>query len=433
MSNSTVSNGKKFTEDNYCSRNDILNYYNSSNIDSIYKDVLTYRSFYDIDTDLHDESSSFTYKICLYKNLNKICRKIENTLYNSLLKYVLLPNDLQSEYFKKNLVETLSHFAVFSKNNVTENSLYKLVNEESENIPSNMYMLKAFLDAFNYGFTIKEITIDEIEKINAVALGQDVTSYQVNYRQNEINDVINPLFAPKPERIKDYLNELISFLNAQDEIPTILKALTILYVFEYLRPFELANELTASILAKTYLNLTGFGLIGYSLNFESIVFSTTTSFFDNLKLVESSLDLTYALNRFSSFILNSACTNYEIISRLNISKASRDSSQLSSDNSSNENTLQLALPVFPLDDRNETVEARALKLIQMHPYLKKKQAHFYAGHCTIGMHYTIEQFKEVEHSVYETARTSMEELKNRGFYKKELIGKKFVYTPIPID
>ena len=44
----------------------------------------------------------------------------------------------------------------------------------------------------------------------------------------------------------------------------------------------------------------------------------------------------------------------------------------------------------------------------------------------------IEQFKKEEKTVYETARTSMEDLANRGFYRKLQIGKKFVYTPIPL-
>ena len=94
---------------------------------------------------------------------------------------------------------------------------------------------------------------------------------------------------------------------------------------------------------------------------------------------------------------------------------------------------QFALPAFPRKDTLETIEARARQLREVHPQLKKKQAHFYAGHCTIGLHYTIDQFKSEEHTVYETARTSMEDLANRGFYKKEMIGKKFVYTPIPLE
>lgn len=46
--------------------------------------------------------------------------------------------------------------------------------------------------------------------------------------------------------------------------------------------------------------------------------------------------------------------------------------------------------------------------MEIYPYLKKTQAHFYALHCTIGKHYTIAQFKKEEDVAYETARTSMD-------------------------
>ena len=107
------------------------------------------------------------------------------------------------------------------------------------------------------------------------------------------------------------------------------------------------------------------------------------------------------------------------------------------DNTSNdivvkEEPISFALPEFPVSSDQTKVEALTKKLLEVYPQLKKKQAHFYAGHCQIGLHYTIEQFKKAEKTVYETARTSMEDLANRGFYRKEQIGKKFVYTPVPI-
>ena len=37
-----------------------------------------------------------------------------------------------------------------------------------------------------------------------------------------------------------------------------------------------------------------------------------------------------------------------------------------------------------------------------------------------------------ELTVYETARSSMEDLAKKGFYRKELQGKKFIYAPVPM-
>jgi hypothetical protein len=186
----------------------------------------------------------------------------------------------------------------------------------------------------------------------------------------------------------------------------------------------------------------GLGVIGFTLNLESICYASSKSFFERLKLVETSLDLTYALERFLAFIIKDEENINEALKELTIKKQEMVSEPVMSNEttSANPNDIavvdtpsQFALPAFPRKDTLETIEARARQLREVHPQLKKKQAHFYAGHCTIGLHYTIEQFKSEEHTVYETARTSMEDLANRGFYKKEMIGKKFVYTPIPLE
>lgn len=70
------------------------------------------------------------------------------------------------------------------------------------------------------------------------------------------------------------------------------------------------------------------------------------------------------------------------------------------------------------------------QLLESDVFIKKGEAYFYARHCTLGMFYTIEQYKKANRCVYETARTSMEHLVKLGYYSKQQVGKKFVYTPI---
>ena len=69
-------------------------------------------------------------------------------------------------------------------------------------------------------------------------------------------------------------------------------------------------------------------------------------------------------------------------------------------------------------------------LLEMDPMLKKSQAHFYVHHCTQGRYYTIQQFVKFEGCVYETGRTSMDDLAKLGYYRRDQIKNKFVYTPI---
>ncbi len=90
----------------------------------------------------------------------------------------------------------------------------------------------------------------------------------------------------------------------------------------------------------------------------------------------------------------------------------------------------LAIKYVPrgLDER----EAQRLEvhLLELDPSLKKGEAKFYARHCTLGKMYTIQQFKQANRCAYETARTGMEHLVQLGYYRKEQIKNKFVYTPI---
>ena len=72
-------------------------------------------------------------------------------------------------------------------------------------------------------------------------------------------------------------------------------------------------------------------------------------------------------------------------------------------------------------------------MLESDPSLKAHQAHFYVRHNTVGKFYTIQQYKRLEGCVYETARTSMDNLAKKGYYKREQVKNKFVYTPIKRD
>ena len=90
----------------------------------------------------------------------------------------------------------------------------------------------------------------------------------------------------------------------------------------------------------------------------------------------------------------------------------------------------LAVSYIPPELDEKTALRLERHLLELDVRLKKGQAYFYARHCTLGMYYTIDQYKKAVKCVYETARTSMDQLAEFGYYKKEQIGKKFVYTPV---
>ena len=90
----------------------------------------------------------------------------------------------------------------------------------------------------------------------------------------------------------------------------------------------------------------------------------------------------------------------------------------------------LAVQFIPPELDEKTALRLERHLLELDVRLKKGQAYFYARHCTLGMYYTIDQYKKAVKCVYETARTSMDQLAEFGYYEKKQVGKKFVYTPV---
>ncbi len=89
--------------------------------------------------------------------------------------------------------------------------------------------------------------------------------------------------------------------------------------------------------------------------------------------------------------------------------------------------------VAPKNSYEEELLALEEDMLESDPSLKSHQAHFYVRHNTVGKFYTIQQYKRLEGCVYETARTSMDNLAKKGYYKREQVKNKFVYTPIKRD
>lgn len=90
----------------------------------------------------------------------------------------------------------------------------------------------------------------------------------------------------------------------------------------------------------------------------------------------------------------------------------------------------IAISIIPSNLTEEEASKLENRLIEMNPILTRGQAYFYARHCTIGMSYTIAQYKKEVGCAYETARCSMDGLVTLGYYAKKPLKNKYIYTPI---
>lgn len=431
-----IEEGKRFSEDSYASKDEVKAVYNQEDIDSVWDRVLTYRQFFDVNTDLADASSN-RYKICLTKNLLARSYNLQLKLAKLNTEYYSLSNEYQSIFSKNQMKKALVATCKFQNINVSENMVLKIINHEIENVPPSLFTLKAYESAYRYVLSRDHFDMNVAEQINNILLGNE-DHMQPIYRNSNEKDIINPLIPVDYIKLPIYMNDLSSFLTNED-VPLLVRALALLFFMGEHRPFAIANESTAGLCAKAFLYTNNLDITGLSLSLESLPYTISASYFKKMKLSENTLDLTYYIDTTLSFLIYCTGMIEKEIHELKVkqteadaSKVYRQSQPVVEGTPSLADNLSYALPDFPTMASPSQVEALAKKLMEVHPHLKPRQAHFFAGHCQIGLHYTIEQFKKEEKTVYETARSSMEELANRGFYRKEQIGKRFVYTPIPI-
>lgn len=425
-----IEEGRKYTDSVYATKEEIRSLYNNQDIESVWENILSYRQYFDTETELVDSEGSH-YKVCLTKKMTGIAYDLQLRIMAQANRYVLLNDDQQALLGYEELAKALRATANFANINISANTLERFIHNEIENMSTQFFPLKTYMKAYGYAISQDKFSIETIENINRVLSGFE-NDEEVIYRTDTRPDVINPLVAPNISQIKDHMNRLSLFLE-QQEIPLIVKALSMIYFFSYARPFEYANEETAGLAVKCLLKCKGLDLPGFSLPFESLSYTTSQSYFRKQKSTEETLDLTYFVDTTLDFL--SHCSDI-FENELYAHEKKTSESEVEGENINpktfSSESVTFALPVFPVSGNSTEVGAIASKLMLIYPQLKKKQAHFYAGHCQVGLNYTIEQFRKEEKTVYETARTSMEDLANRGFYEKKQIGKKFVYTPVPL-
>lgn len=412
--------GKRYTEEDYLSKDEIEKITNPKDVENIFNAILNYRSYYDVETEVISTEKDH-YKICLFRNLLSKSYGLEKDMLKMEMKLEKLEDEIYSKILLDNKIKALQATAKYQHLDIKDQSLEKLATCSLEHIKPSLYSLKAYSDAYSYIYN-NTFSLPELEKINNALIGEELDS-RPHIRIGMNTDSINRLTIPNIEDIKELLERSFKVLD-QTEIPEIIRSLLIVYIILSIRPFEFSNEETCGLFIKDYFKSLEYDKLAILIPFEALSYAQSSSFMDRLKTSENSLDLTYFINTAVDFMIYA----FDILKK-SIDKTIEESIK----EDQVEDKKPFALPVFPIESSKEEIASIADKLLKTYPKLKKKQAHFYASHCQIGLFYTIEEFKQCEDSVYETARTSMDSLAALGFYKKTQLGKKFVYTPIPLD
>ena len=454
--------GIRFTEEKYATKQEAGKELGISIVDNLWDSVLKYRDAFKRYLTIRSvDNNKLTYCLCpaITDNVNQLDFRLIHAYkeYNNIKE-----EDL--EYFKrKSYVECLKSLAKVRDLDVTDEYLLSIVDGGLKE-PSPSY--KILVDYFN---ALKYVERAYVNPINDSFLAnvysrlidqEELISF---YRTNDIKDhqnrvIIDRIYTAVPAKSIDSMMENLFDFIENYPLSVASKAIITYYYFYYIKPFPEYNDELALLLTKAVMGHNGINEVGALLNLERLLGERLEENTKKSIEVQKTNDVTYFVTfglTFFNDIVNKFIDSMSALSATAIrseyyaedvdiyadeneeKKVNEEEESVPVEENtqaeapkSNDDIEELAISRLPrqLDEK----EASRLEqdLLESDPNLKKGEAYFYARHCTMNRHYTIAQYKKALGCAYETARTAMENLVRFGYYRKEKIKNKFVYTPI---
>jgi Fic family protein len=454
----------RFSNDTYAMKSEVAKALNTSLIDNIWLNIVQYRSQFTrlLSLKAIDHAS---FQVVITPTLNNHINNIERKLTKSLIRYGQLNNlgaDLQQ-------VNILNHskalYWIAKKYNlsVSEEFFHKIILGNVSTMSPDKMILARYYSALKY---INEhyhepINEDLLAKLYSLISGNE--ELIVLYRTNEIitteqKALIGKSYAAAPvARIEELMNNLYDFI-ANSDISPLLKAIIAYYFCIYIKPFESFSEEMGILILKSILAKNDFDNIPCLLDVESLLSDDQETITRIINEVKKTNDITYLVAYWLPSLEENLTSLLDALIAIetNVVKQEQHGDVFQEKPISEDEVIEqikadeqqpipsekmkvdpygtfdehIALPSLP--PKLDEVEATQVEehLLEMNPSLKRSEAYFYARHCTIGKYYTIGQFKRSLGCAYETARTSMEHLASLGYYRKEMLKNKFIYTPI---
>lgn len=442
----------RYTDEKYLSKEEIKKVLNLNSVDYIYENVMNYRKLYYKVLDLFSNEHK-PFSICLCNGLITRVIKFEKKLMKaSFLKTT------NSDYLFEERKRILKIMCSLNNLEANDTIIESIINNSLINIPKQYVIIANYNTCLNdidktYASKLDENILKRLYSILIYGEIKDIDDIKSLYRVNELSSYYDDNYnfthfeGAKVERIPLIFDSLFDQINDYHDFPLIEGLLIIFYIL-YFKPFECFNEEMSILLAKYYFRHEDEDIL--SLPIENILL--TLNDIDVKKVFlecEVNLDLTYFVDKYLQQLSLFVDKEIEDLSHLEDVKITNENLIIDDvkDNSleNKENVKpnvevtrpfegityekKISMPIIPQGLDENDASSIALDLLELNPTLKKGQAEFYARHCTIGKYYTIQQFKDEQGVAYETARTSMDNLTDLGFYKKEKIRNKFVYTP----
>ncbi len=461
----------RFTDENYVTRKGLVEALHTSLVDSIWREILSYRASKSRRLLLRSVAQK-PFTLCCSDALNAKYDSFERKLNSFATSYATLIHPEMKDRFDKAAFLTCLKFVndVHGKtaNELTMkamiNGMYRPGEKDHELLLNYVSALKKLHNDY-LGIRVSE---DSLYEIKLSIFGKEPTSA---YRQSDPSSVYtsavvdrNYDYAPYGE-IERLMDTLWAFLSSSERLLT--KCVGAYFYLDYVKPFEEGNERASALLAKYVLAAESFGEASCFLPLERL-FEKDDAWKEVYLETQKTGDLTYIV-LYAIEALSPLLDEYlNLIVRIRKETYSSEINGLPKEEAkpkpepvvapapkpvavevaapavkpvpvseeeapvpvmqAPEGAAALSIPRTTKSDKE--IKEMARYIVQTNPSIRKAQALFFASHSTIGHYYTIQDFKKSARCAYETARTSMDNLAREGFYQKLQIKNKFVYTPI---
>ena len=457
----------RFSDDKYCTRSEVAEALGTNLIEPIWNSILLFRKTYRRQINLFD-ITKVPFSITFMPQIMKKIEEIEKSVSEYIVSFGGLQDGSVSKYtiFRDMCISELRYIAKMNKINVNDVALNNII--EYKNTESLYEPLHRYFSALTHldKNPKDKFSLETIRKYYQIISGEEVG--ESFYRTKEIDStsqkfLINREYEGAPTQDIPYLMEnLINYVNVSND-SFLIKIAIVAYMINYVKPFERYNKEMAAILTKLIVALSDVESAAVYIPLESMIYDEKGTLSAVSREIQRSRDLTYQVTRSMEMFASALDLVRDRIAQVSAAEVNNsytygESVEEFKEEFGFEPAPEIVAPKVEVVEQpkveerkprehkpivtvqREVVEENTLSdkqlrrmaenLLEEDPLLKKKQAHFYVRHCTKGKYYTIQQFKKCEGTVYETARTSMDNLARLGYYRREQVKNKFVYTPI---
>lgn len=463
----------RFTEGYYATKKEVSKELKISVIDGVWDKILSYRAPFCHYLSIRGIDKN-QLRVCLCPSISGKLTSAEAKLLRIVSEFNKL-NTVNSDrqYFCQSmLIKALQNVALSRLSVSDEDHIRRVILGQSQDKELSQYL--AALKHIERRY-VNSIDDNFLAALYSKVTGNDeLTSF---YRTNDLEDInssalISRVYKCAPANLIEMMMDSLFNFVEKSTISPLCRALISYYYIQFVKPFADHNKEIAVLFAKAVLAHHSLGEFSVYLPLEALLNENENEVARIFQEVQTSSDVTYFLvfalkcvdNEFDKTLDSFADYSTKIIKNdfyktdepimeekpapapapviepikiepapapvIEPVKVEPEKKKEEHKATLVEKPAGLAVSYIPEELDEKTAQRLERHLLELDVRLNKHQAAFYARHCTLGMYYTIDQYKKATKCVYETARTSMDKLVEYGYYEKGEFGKKFVYTPV---